>query len=206
MGLLAGIEDGTGFDMRECESFVGTSAGRDRGRAPGRGAVPAATVGGRHRARGAASRRPVAGSRSAALAAARRAGSFALAASSTFAPLALGVAAPGGAVLRALLLRGTAAAARDARSPAAPGRASRRLGSTGACASPPSTAHPGAGSCSAARAPRCDGRGGGRGVVHRPVAVRAGARSAGASTSTAASGARPTSTPRPRAATHTCCA
>jgi NTE family protein len=42
----------------------------------------------------------------AAVGAARRAGSFALAAGSTFAPLALGVAAPGGALVRALLLRG----------------------------------------------------------------------------------------------------
>ena len=27
MGVLAGIEDATGFDLRECEYFVGTSAG-----------------------------------------------------------------------------------------------------------------------------------------------------------------------------------
>ena len=27
MGVLAGIEDATGFDLRDCESFVGTSAG-----------------------------------------------------------------------------------------------------------------------------------------------------------------------------------
>ena len=27
MGVLAGIEDGAGFDLRDCESFVGTSAG-----------------------------------------------------------------------------------------------------------------------------------------------------------------------------------
>src|ERR1019366_5535425 len=27
MGVLAGIEDGTGLDMRRCEYFVGTSAG-----------------------------------------------------------------------------------------------------------------------------------------------------------------------------------
>src|SRR5205823_5596077 len=27
MGVLAGIEDATGFDMRRCEHFVGTSAG-----------------------------------------------------------------------------------------------------------------------------------------------------------------------------------
>jgi NTE family protein len=26
-GVLAGIEDGTGFDLRRCEHFVGTSAG-----------------------------------------------------------------------------------------------------------------------------------------------------------------------------------
>ncbi|MGI8715672.1 MAG: patatin-like phospholipase family protein, partial [Solirubrobacteraceae bacterium] len=27
MGVLAGIEDATGVDLRQCESFVGTSAG-----------------------------------------------------------------------------------------------------------------------------------------------------------------------------------
>src|SRR5690349_9853853 len=27
MGVLGGIEDGTGFDLRSCEHFVGTSAG-----------------------------------------------------------------------------------------------------------------------------------------------------------------------------------
>src|SRR5690348_2808365 len=105
MGVLAGIEDATGFDMRECESFVGTSAG----------AIVAA-----HLVAGRPPRRPSAvgtdlevglaqagrGLAVAALAAARRAGSVALAAGSTFAPLALGIAAPGGAVLRALLLRG----------------------------------------------------------------------------------------------------
>jgi NTE family protein len=103
MGVLAGIEDGTGFDLRECESFVGTSAG----------AIVAA-----HLAGGRSPRRPSSlgaelqvgtaqAGRSlapAALAAARKAGSFALAASSIFAPLALGVAAPGGAVVRTVLL------------------------------------------------------------------------------------------------------
>jgi NTE family protein len=105
MGVLAGIEDGSGFDLRECESFVGTSAG----------AIVAA-----HLVSGRSPRRPSAvgtelevghgqagrGLAVAAMAAARRAGSFALAAGSTFAPLALGIAAPGGAVLRSLLLRG----------------------------------------------------------------------------------------------------
>jgi NTE family protein len=105
MGVLAGIEDAAGLDLRDCESFVGTSAG----------AIVAA-----HLAGGSAPRRPssvgtdieVAGSGPArglavaAVAAARRAGQAALAASATFAPLALGVAAPGGALVRALLLRG----------------------------------------------------------------------------------------------------
>src|SRR2546423_11454278 len=27
MGVLAGVEDATGFDLRECEYFIGTSAG-----------------------------------------------------------------------------------------------------------------------------------------------------------------------------------
>jgi NTE family protein len=103
MGVLAGIEDGAGLDLRECESFVGTSAG----------AIVAA-----HLAAGNSPRRPSAvgteielggparGLAVAAATAIRRAGQTALAAASTFAPLALGAAAPGGAVVRALLLRG----------------------------------------------------------------------------------------------------
>lgn len=105
MGVLAGLEDGAGVDLRECESFVGTSAG----------AIVAA-----HLVAGRSPRRPSAvstelelgltqagrGLAVAAVAAARRAGSFALATASTFAPLALGAAAPGGAVVRSLLLRG----------------------------------------------------------------------------------------------------
>ncbi len=109
MGVLAGIEDGAGLDMRHCEYFIGTSAG----------AIVAA-----HLAAGSSPRRPRslpgrAEARSTSLAraepanrlaeagavAARRAGSWALAAASTFAPLALGVAAPGGALLRGALLR-----------------------------------------------------------------------------------------------------
>jgi NTE family protein len=105
MGLLAGVEDATGFDLRDCESFVGTSAGA---------IVAAHLAGGRSPRRPSAvgtelelgHAQPVQGLAVAAIAAARRAGSLALAASSTFAPLALGVAAPGGAIVRALLLRG----------------------------------------------------------------------------------------------------
>jgi NTE family protein len=103
-GVLAGIEDATGFDMRDCEHFVGTSAG----------SIVAA-----HLVAGEPLRRPGAtstelevatppaavGLAAAALTAARRAGAWALAASSSFAPLALGLAAPGGALLRATLLR-----------------------------------------------------------------------------------------------------
>jgi len=105
MGVLAGIEDGADVDLRQCESFVGTSAG----------AIVAT-----HLVAGNAPRRPSSvgtelelsdggpgrGLAVAAAAAARRAGQAAVAASATFAPLALGMAAPGGALVRALLLRG----------------------------------------------------------------------------------------------------
>jgi NTE family protein len=105
MGVLAGIEDAAGFDLRDCESFVGTSAGAIvaahlvAGRAPRR---PSSV--GTELELGSAG--PARGLAVAAVIAARRAGQAALAASATFAPLALGVAAPGGALLRALLLRG----------------------------------------------------------------------------------------------------
>ena len=110
MGVLAGVEDGAGVDLRDCETFLGTSAG----------AIVAA-----HLAAGNSPRRPsttsvalqsgammpsrvgaVAGLAGAAAGAVRHAGGAALAATATFAPLALGAAAPGGALLRALLLRG----------------------------------------------------------------------------------------------------
>ena len=105
MGVLAGIEDGADVDLRACESFVGTSAG----------AIVAA-----HLVAGNAPRRPSSvgtdveistgapgrGLAVAAVAAARRAGQAAVSASAAFAPLALGMAAPGGALVRALLLRG----------------------------------------------------------------------------------------------------
>jgi NTE family protein len=106
MGVLAGIEDAAGFDLRDCDYYVGTSAG----------AIVAA-----HLTAGQSPRRPslvdtaeievsngsgpVDGLAAAGLAAARRAGAWALAAAATFAPLALGLAAPGGAVARTLLLR-----------------------------------------------------------------------------------------------------
>jgi NTE family protein len=104
MGVLGGVEDATGFDLRGCEYFVGTSAG----------SIVAA-----HLVAGNAPRRPpsvgtevdlasppaVTGLAAAAVQAARQASAWAMAAASTFAPLALGIAAPGGAVMRAALLR-----------------------------------------------------------------------------------------------------
>lgn len=105
MGVLAGIEDGTGFDLRDCEYYLGTSAGAIvaahliAGQPPRRPSSVGSDL-----ERPAASR-PVDGLAAAGLAAARRAGAWALAAGATFAPLALGLAAPGGAVARTLLLR-----------------------------------------------------------------------------------------------------
>src|SRR5206468_8078274 len=105
MGVLAGIEDASGFDLRDCDYYVGTSAGAIvaahlvAGQSPRR----PSSVG--TEAEAPASPRPADGLAAAGLAAARRAGAFALAAGATFAPLALGLAAPGGAVARALLLR-----------------------------------------------------------------------------------------------------
>lgn len=105
MGVLAGIEDATGFDLRRCEAFVGTSAGAIvaahlvSGQRPRRPPKTKAEVD--HPA----APKPVDGLAAAGLAAARRAGAMALNTSAAFAPLALGVAAPGGAVLRATMLR-----------------------------------------------------------------------------------------------------
>jgi NTE family protein len=105
MGVLAGIEDAAGLDMRDCESFVGTSAGAIVAAHVAAGSTPRrpSSVGTEIEVGGSA---PARGLAVAAVAAARRAGQTALAASATFAPLALGVAAPGGALVRALLLRG----------------------------------------------------------------------------------------------------
>jgi NTE family protein len=113
MGLLAGIEDSTGFDLRDCEYFVGTSAGSIAaahllgGRPPRRpsdmGTAPKSSEGVaeadeeeqvEERARLGA----------AALHAARRAGEWSLAVGSPLAPVALTLARPGGTLLRAGVL------------------------------------------------------------------------------------------------------
>jgi NTE family protein len=111
MGVLAGLEDGATLDLRDCESFVGTSAGAivaahlAAGRSPRRPASVSSElgVGDATAARGSLPVRRLAAT---AAVAARHAGGAALTASATFAPLALGAAAPGGALVRAMLLRG----------------------------------------------------------------------------------------------------
>jgi NTE family protein len=109
MGVLGGLEDAAGMDLRECEYFVGTSAGSIvaahlvAGQSPRRprqipGAIESAPALPAHA-------EPATGLAVAGAIAARRAGSWAVAAAGMFAPLALGLAAPGGAVMRGALLR-----------------------------------------------------------------------------------------------------
>jgi NTE family protein len=106
MGVLAGLEDANRVDMRRCEYYVGTSAGSIvaahlvAGRPPRRPDPTGSNGTGPAGPAGSATRLGVAGAT-----AARAAGELALAAASAFAPLALGLAAPGGAVARAALLR-----------------------------------------------------------------------------------------------------
>jgi NTE family protein len=104
-GLLAGLEDGSGFDLRTCDYFVGTSAGSivasalaggDRLERPVQPTPAPARAGGGAAAVGLAA---------AALHATRRAGDLALGLGSAVAPLALELAAPGGAIMRGALLR-----------------------------------------------------------------------------------------------------
>jgi NTE family protein len=109
MGVLAGIEDADGLDMRRCEYFVGTSAGSIvaahlvAGNSPRRPrSLPRA---GETSSTELAPAAPANRLAEAGAVAARRAGTWAIAAAGTFAPLALGLAAPGGAVLRGALLR-----------------------------------------------------------------------------------------------------
>jgi NTE family protein len=104
MGVLGGIEDAGAIDMRDCESFVGTSAGSIvaaqlvAGESPRRPATIDADV-------PEAGSEPADGLAAAAVSAAKRAGAWATAVGASFAPLALGVAAPGGALLRAAMLQ-----------------------------------------------------------------------------------------------------
>jgi NTE family protein len=111
MGVLSGIEDATGFDMRHCEHFLGTSAGAivcahlaaglppdrpaERGATPERAAPPE---------RVAPAERPEAGGELL-----RLASQTIARAAIPFAPAALSGLAPAGALLRAMML----AAVRD---------------------------------------------------------------------------------------------
>ncbi|MDQ6775325.1 MAG: patatin-like phospholipase family protein, partial [Actinomycetota bacterium] len=103
MGVLAGIEDAAGLDLRECEAFVGTSAGSivashlAAGRSPRRPSTLSTDI-------ELASAHPASALMVGALEAARRAGSMAVAAWSPLAPLALAATAPGGALVRAAAL------------------------------------------------------------------------------------------------------
>ncbi len=104
-GVLAGIEDAAGIDLRECEYLLGTSAGSIAaaqlvaGKSPRR---PGSTV---DREEKPGSAKPAEGLGAAARSAARRMGGFAWTAAGAFMPMALGIAAPGGAVARATMLR-----------------------------------------------------------------------------------------------------
>src|SRR5436305_3697235 len=104
MGVLAGLEDSAGIDLRRCEYFVGTSAGSIvaahlvAGRSPRR----PKDIPDRRRPASPESERRLAG---AGQRAASRAGDWAMAAAAGFAPLALGLATPGGAMVRGAMLR-----------------------------------------------------------------------------------------------------
>jgi NTE family protein len=110
-GVLAGIEDAIGVDLRDCDYYVGTSAGAIVASrlAVGRGlARPASAAGSADgQPEGEQERAGVrpAGAIATARAAARRAGAYSISLSSPLAPLMLDLAAPGGAVLRGALLR-----------------------------------------------------------------------------------------------------
>jgi NTE family protein len=100
MGVLAGIEDATGFDLRRCEYFIGTSAGSivaarlAANVSPNRPARPGSELAPAPAAAPSADR----GS------GARRAGEWALALWSPFAPAALALGRAPGSLLRAGML------------------------------------------------------------------------------------------------------
>jgi NTE family protein len=104
MGVLAGIEDATGFDLRRCEYFVGTSAGSIVAArlAAGVGLNRPPTTGTEGDSRAPS---PAPDRRGGATA--RRAGAWTLAAWSPLAPMALAAARPPGTLLRAALLSRT---------------------------------------------------------------------------------------------------
>ncbi len=104
MGVLAGIEEATGFDLRNCEHFVGTSAGSivsarlAAGRRPRRPSTESTEL------EPAPAPRMGNGFATTALEAARRASEVTLAATAPVAPLMLAASGPGGAIIRAGVL------------------------------------------------------------------------------------------------------
>jgi NTE family protein len=109
-GALAGIEDVTGFDLSRCEYFVGTSAGAVIGAQLAAGVPlerPRATSTELDHA-GAGDAQPVTP-----VEVVRRAAAWTLATTSPMAPLALNLARPAGALLRALVLRAVGTADGD---------------------------------------------------------------------------------------------
>jgi NTE family protein len=103
-GVLAGIEDAAGLDLRNCEHFVGTSAGAIVAARLAAGLAPERPPGD-----GGSSPPEAAASQSGSLALALigRAGRLALVAASPLVPVALSLAAPAGALARATVLRMT---------------------------------------------------------------------------------------------------
>jgi NTE family protein len=112
-GLLAGLEDATGFDLRQCEYFLGTSAGSivatrlAAGTSPERPPDPGDTGNGPPPDLGPpdpAAPQAAGGLSAVGGAMARRAGAWAMAAGVPFAPAALSLGAPGAALMRAGVL------------------------------------------------------------------------------------------------------
>jgi NTE family protein len=102
MGVLSGIEDATGFDLRQCEHFVGTSAGSIVCAHLAAGLRPDRPAGPRVAAESAA---PASAAEADAGADLLRLASEAIARAATpFAPMALSGLTPGGALLRAAML------------------------------------------------------------------------------------------------------
>ena len=169
MGVLAGIEDATGFDLRQCEHFVGTRAGS---------IVAARLAAGktlnRPTATGTEVGPPVAAPPVPRASAARRAGEWTLAAWSPLAPLALAVAGPRRSATARSGAVADAQADRDARSARGvcrgPGRSFRWPAPRRHGRSPPRAAR----RVRLARRSVCDGRARRSGVVRGAVAVRAG--------------------------------
>lgn len=103
-GVLAGIEDAAGFDMRECEQFVGTSAGSivaarlASGRSPRRPNLAGTEI------EPVPAPEPLEGLGAAALELARRVGERTLEVYAPLAPLALAAMGSGGRLVRAAVL------------------------------------------------------------------------------------------------------